>query len=127
LELKYGAGMTETLTNIQMVRPRETRQALGLWVRLARQRLNWTQPMLAAKSGVPVATLSRLEREGQGGLESFLRVLQALGGLDSFHAQCQEQIRKASLPSDISRLNEPLSPIRKRVRIRAQPKGRIGA
>lgn len=119
--------MTETLTNIQMVRPRETRQALGLWVRLARQRLNWTQPMLAAKSGVPVATLSRLEREGQGGLESFLRVLQALGGLDSFHAQCQEQIRKASLPSDISRLNEPLSPIRKRVRIRAQPKGRIGA
>jgi transcriptional regulator with XRE-family HTH domain len=119
--------MNETLTNFQMVRPREMRQALGLWVRLARQRLNWTQPMLAAKSGVPVATLSRLEREGQGGLESFFRVLQALGGLDSFHAQWQDRIRKASLPSDISRLNKPLSPVRKRVRVREQPKGGGGA
>ena len=66
---------------IQMARPRETRQVLGQWVRLARQRLGLTQPLLASKSGVSVATLSRLEREGQGGVDNLLRVLQALGEL----------------------------------------------
>jgi transcriptional regulator with XRE-family HTH domain len=112
--------MKEDQNILQMIRPRETSQALGQWLRLVRQRRNLTQTMVASKSGVPVATLSRLEREGFGGLDSFLRVLSALGGLDSFHAEIQELIRKASLPSDISELQATGSPIRKRVRVRRQ-------
>jgi len=102
---------------IQMARPRETRQVLGQWVRLTRQRLGLTQPLLASKSGVSVATLSRLEREGQGGVDNLLRVLQVLGKLDGFHAHVQELLRKASLPHDLSEMKKPAPP-RQRVRLR---------
>ena len=107
---------------IQMARPRETRQALGQWVRLTRQRLGLTQPLLASKSGVPVTSLSRLEREGQGGVDNLLRVLQALGELDGFHAHVQELLRKASLPHDLSEMKKPAPP-RQRVRLRKIPEG----
>lgn len=105
---------------IQMMRPRETRQALGQWVRLVRQRQGLTQPLLASKSGVPVASLSRLEREGQGGVDNLLRVLQALGELDGFYAHVQELLQKASLPNDLAELKNP-SPPRQRVRLRKLP------
>lgn len=73
--------------------------------------------MLASRSGVPVATLSRLEREGQGGVDNLLRVLQALGALDGFHLHVQELLRKASLPQDLSEIKRPAPP-RQRVRLR---------
>jgi transcriptional regulator with XRE-family HTH domain len=114
--------MTEDMihTAMQMARPRETRQVLGQWLRLTRQRLGLTQPLLASKSGVPVSTLSRLEREGRGGVDSLLRVLQALGELDGFHAHLQELLRKAALPQDLSELKNP-APARRRVRLRKPP------
>jgi transcriptional regulator with XRE-family HTH domain len=107
---------------LQMARPRETRQLLGQWIRLTRQRIGLTQPLLASKSGVSVTTVSRLEREGQGGVDNLLRVLQALGELDGFHAHVQELLRKASLPSDLSELKQPARP-RLRVRLRRSPEG----
>jgi len=73
--------------------------------------------MLSSRSGVPVATLSRLEREGAGGLDNLMRVLQALGELDGFHTQLKEHLRQASLPGDISELQRP-SRTRQRVHIR---------
>jgi transcriptional regulator with XRE-family HTH domain len=106
---------------IQITRPREARQALGQWIRLTRQRLGLTQPMLASKSGVPVTTLARLEREGQGGVDALLRVLQALGELDGFNARIQELLRKASLPQDLSEIKKATSR-RQRVRLRKHPK-----
>jgi transcriptional regulator with XRE-family HTH domain len=106
--------------SLQAARPKDTRRVLGQWLRLARQRLEWTQPMLSSKSGVPVATLSRLEREGAGGTDTLLRVLQALGELDGFHAYLQERLRLASLPRDLSELPRAARP-RQRVR-RSQPK-----
>ena len=114
--------MTDYSINIaiQMTRPREIRQALGQWVRLMRQRSGLTQPLLASKSGVSVTTLSRLEREGQGGVDNLLRVLQALGELDGFHAHVQELVRKASLPNDLSEIKKPAPP-RQRVRLRKSP------
>lgn len=116
--------MTDPMNQIavQLVLPRETRLLLGQWIRLARQRLGLTQPLLASMSGVPAATLSRLEREGQGGLDNLLRVLQALGELDGFHAHLLELVRKAALPLDLSELNKP-SPLRQRVRLRKRPEG----
>ena len=114
--------MTDSVTHdaIQITRPRETRQALGQWIRLTRQRLGLTQPLLAAKSGVPVATLARLEREGQGGVDNLLRVLQALGELDGFNARVQELLRKASLTHDLSEIKKTTSR-RQRVRLRKPP------
>jgi transcriptional regulator with XRE-family HTH domain len=102
---------------LQVVRPTEARRMLGQWLRLARQRLEWTQPMLSSRSGVPVTTLSRLEREGAGGIDALMRVLQALGALDGFHAHIREFLRQASLPRDLADL-PPLPKPRQRVRIR---------
>lgn len=107
---------------IQLARPRETRQLLGHWIRLARQRLGMTQQLLASKSGVAATTLARLEREGQGGLDNLLRVLQALGELDGFHARVREQVRTASLPDDLFKMNKATPP-RQRVRLRKCPGG----
>lgn len=112
--------MNRTSNALQVARPKATRKVLGQWLRLTRQRLEWTQPMLSSKSGVPVATLSRLEREGAGGIDTLLRVLQALGELDGFHALFQERLRQASLPRDLSELPRAARP-RQRVRLN-QPK-----
>lgn len=73
--------------------------------------------MLASKSGVPVTTLSRFEREGEGSVDSLMRLLQALGELDRFHADTQERLRQASIPRDLSELQKP-SMARQRVRVR---------
>lgn len=107
--------------SLQITRPRDARQALGQWLRLARQRLELTQPALASKSGVPVSTLSRMERHGAGGMDSLMRVMAALGELDTFHAQLQERIRIASLPLDISKWEKPAK-LRQRVRLRKPKK-----
>ena len=101
--------------NLQLSRPREVRASLGKWLRLARQRLEWTLPMLASRSGVPVSTLSRLEREGQGGIDTLLRVFQALGVLDDVHGLLQDQLRRASIPVDLDELDTQAKP-RQRIR-----------
>lgn len=108
-------GWMVTIDHIQLTHPKDSRIALGQWVRAMRQRAQWTQPMLASKTGVAVSSLSRLEREGAGSIDSFLRVLQALGELNTFHTEIQERLRKANLPLDISDLKTPRRP-RQRVR-----------
>jgi transcriptional regulator with XRE-family HTH domain len=100
----------------QVARPRDVRLEVGGWLRAARQRQNLTLPMLASASGVPVTTLHRLEREGQGGLEAFLRALHALGLLDEFQGAIRERLRLASLPADLAELDRPRR-IRRRVRV----------
>lgn|GEM_PF-1510983 len=107
---------------LALVRPREARHALGRWLRLARQRMVWTQAMLASKAGVPVATLSRLEREGEGSIDAVFRALQALGELDGVNAFVQERLRLASLPSDLADIGKN-SPVRQRIRPAKNPKG----
>ena len=102
---------------LQIALPHEVMLALGQWLRLVRQRQELTQPMLASKSGVPVTTLSRLERTGEGSIDSLMRALHALGELDRMNEYIDEQHRRASLPRDISEI-QPLAAQRKRVRIR---------
>jgi hypothetical protein len=81
--------------------------------------------MLASKTGVPVATLSRLEREGLGSIDATLRVFQALGELDGFNAFVLERVRLASLPTDLANIEEaPL--VRQRVRPTTGAKGGHG-
>ena len=97
--------------------PTEAQLSLGRWLRLNRQRQELTLSMLSSKSGVPVMTLSRLERTGKGSVDAFTRALMALGELDHFNAYIQEQMRKASLPQDISEIeNSPRQRLRVRIR-----------
>ena len=76
--------------------------------------------MLASRSGIPVTTLSRLEREGQGGVDSLLRVLHALGLLDAVDAALRERLRLAALPKNLDELDHP-PVLRQRVRRRKTP------
>ncbi|HSS33951.1 MAG TPA: helix-turn-helix domain-containing protein [Solirubrobacterales bacterium] len=69
--------------------------------RIARTRLerNLSQASLAAEAGVSKTTLERLERGGGIQLESFIRILRALGQLDRLDVVVSEP-----LPSPIERL-----------------------
>ena len=97
--------------------PKEVRTHLGQWLRRTRQRREWTLPMLSSRSGVPVSTLSRLERKGNGGIDALLRVLQALGMLDEVDQILREHLRRALLPETLAKRDDAL-PERKRIRPR---------
>lgn len=56
--------------------------ALGALLAGHRKNRHLTQPQLADKAGIGVATLVRLENTGQSNLDNFLRVLRALRLLD---------------------------------------------
>ena len=73
-----------------------------LGTRIARTRLeqNTSQASLATEAGVAKTTLERLERGGGIQLESFVRILRALGLLDRLDLVVSEP-----LPSPIERLD----------------------
>ena len=58
-------------------------QMLRGWLRTERQRLRWTQAELARRSGVPAATISRLELTGLGSTDAVFKILFALNRLDA--------------------------------------------
>lgn len=103
-------------TFMQLSTPRQTSISLGRWLRLSRQRFQWTQAMLSVKSGVPVATISRMERSGQGSIESLLRLLHAMGGLDVMDSWIAERIRLASFPTDLRDIQPTIRRERQRIR-----------
>jgi hypothetical protein len=74
--------------------------------------------MLSMRSGVPVASISRLERTGQGSIESFFRLLHAMGDLDVFDAWVAERIRLAMIPLDLRDM--PPSHVHPRQRVRSK-------
>ena len=103
---------------IALVEPRDFTAALGGLVRALRQRADWTQPELASRSGVPVSTLSRLERTGLASTDRLARVLFAPDALDSLAARR----RLADLPTDL-RSFRPGAPKPARIRHRRAAKG----
>ena len=100
---------------ISLIEPRDFTAALGELVRALRRRANWTQPELASRSGVPVATLSRLERTGLASIDRLARVLFALDALDAFQDFLAARRRLADLPTDL-RSFRPDAPKPSRVR-----------
>ena len=70
-------------------------------VRLARQREEWTQADLARRSGVPMTTISRLERTGLASTDTLFKVLFALNRLDAFADMLKEQLRLVKFPKTL--------------------------
>ena len=89
---------------------------LRSWVRAERQRLRWTQSELSRRSGVPAATISRLELTGLASTDALLKILFALNRLDALMDFLKERLRLAELPMT---LQEPMriKPVQ-RVRMR---------
>ena len=100
---------------ISLIEPRDFTIALGGLIRALRHRADWTQPELASRSGVPVATLSRLERTGLASTDRLARVLFALDALEAFQDFLASRRRLADLPTDL-RSFHPHAPKPSRIR-----------
>ena len=85
-------------------------------VRLVRQREEWTQADLARRSGVPMTTISRLERTGLASTDTLFKVLFALNRLESFEDMLKEQLRIIKFPKTLAGDFEPVPSVVKRVR-----------
>ena len=85
-------------------------------VRLARQREEWTQADLARRSGVPMTTISRLERMGLASTDTLFKVLFALNRLDVIEDMLKEQLRLVKFPKTLDGDFESAPKVVKRVR-----------
>ena len=85
-------------------------------VRLARQREEWTQADLARRSGVPMTTISRLERTGLASTDTLFKVLFALNRLDAFEDMLKAQLRLVKFPKTLEGDIEPAPKVVHRVR-----------
>ena len=104
---------------LPLITPDEVLTFLRSWLRTERQRLRWTQAELSRRSGVPSATISRLELTGLASTDAVVKILFALNRLDALMDFLKEQQRLANMPTT---LQEPLrtKPIL-RVRARKEP------
>ncbi|WP_144638386.1 helix-turn-helix transcriptional regulator [Bordetella genomosp. 13] len=73
--------------------PDEIGQELGQRVRLTRLAQDLTQAELARRAGVSIGTLRHLERQGDCGLGTVIRIAQALGVERGFDALFQPAIQ----------------------------------
>ena len=85
-------------------------------VRLVRQREEWTQADLARRSGVPMTTISRLERTGLASTDTLFKVLFALNRLDAIEDMLKEQLRLVKFPKTLDGDFESAPKTVKRVR-----------
>ena len=85
-------------------------------VRLARQREEWTQADLARRSGVPMTTISRLERTGLASTDTLFKVLFALNRLEAVADMLKAQLRLVKFPKPLEGDFEPAPKVVHRVR-----------
>ena len=86
---------------ISLITPADVLGSLRGWLRTERQRLRWTQAELARRSGVPAATISRLELTGLGSTEAVFKMLFALNRLDAVADFLKERQHYAGLPTTL--------------------------
>ncbi|TKC09725.1 helix-turn-helix transcriptional regulator [Pedobacter frigoris] len=67
---------------MSLISPSKAQQKLAENVRNRRLSMELTQEGLAERSGVPLATLRNFEQKGSISLESFLKLLMVVGGLE---------------------------------------------
>lgn len=71
---------------ISLISPSKAQQKLAGTIREKRLIQDLTQEGLADRSGVPLATLRKFEQKGSISLESFLKLVWVLGGLEEMLA-----------------------------------------
>lgn len=89
---------------ISFITPSKAQKVIAENIRERRLTLDFTQEGLANRSGVPLPTLRKFEQQGIISLESFLKILMALGNL--------EDVVKATAPQQVpfSSIDEVLKP-----------------
>ena len=99
--LWYYQGMSDLSNILTLVTPEDVLAELKTLVRLVRQREAWTQADLARRSGVPMTTISRLERTGLASTDTLFRILFALDKLDPLADMFKEQLRLTKFPKTL--------------------------
>ena len=101
---------------ISVIEPSDVLVMLRKLLRTERQRLRWTQVELSRRSGVPAATISRLEMTGLGSTDAVLKVLFALNRLDVLADFIRERQRLADMPTTLRKepRNKPVLRVRMR-------------
>jgi len=98
---------------ISLFTPLDTQLALGQEVARVRLARNWSQRSLAARAGVSLPTVSRLERGQSVGLDVFLRVAGALDWLGRLLAAVQEAQASVSSFASLDELEKARRPRRR--------------
>ena len=110
--------MTDLSNILPLTTVEDVLASLRELVRLVRQREEWTQADLARRSGVPMTTISRLERTGLASTDTLFKVLFALNRLDAFEAMLKAQLRIVKCPKTLDGNLESAPKVVKRVRHR---------
>jgi transcriptional regulator with XRE-family HTH domain len=92
----------------------KAQQRLAENMRKRRLALELTQEGLAERSGVPLPTLRKFEQKGQISLESLLKLLMVLGGIEEFIKATQPKVAEFTSIDEVLSANR--SPVRKRGR-----------
>jgi len=92
----------ETIDVLSLTTPNDALATLRTWLRRERQRVRWTQAELSRRSGVPPATLSRLELTGLASTDVLMRVLFALNRLEALEVFLKERLRLANIPQTLA-------------------------
>jgi len=71
-----------TTIMISLISPSKAQAKLAAHTRARRLSMELTQEGLAERSGVPLATLRKFEQKGSISMESFLKLLMVIGGLE---------------------------------------------
>ncbi|WP_316846021.1 helix-turn-helix transcriptional regulator [Pedobacter psychrodurus] len=67
---------------ISLISPSKAQDKIAKNIRAKRLSIGFTQEGLAERSGVPLATLRKFEQKSLISLESFLKLLMVIGGLE---------------------------------------------
>ena len=110
--------MNISMDSISMTSPGDALALLRTWLRTERQRVSWTQRELARRSGVPAASISRLERTGLASTDALFRVAFALRQLEAVGDFLKERQRLASVPVSLEAL--PRRKVVQRVRMKKE-------
>ena len=110
--------MTDLSNILPLTTVEDVLASLRELVRLVRQREEWTQADLARRPGVPMTTISRLERTGLASTDTLFKVLFALNRLDAFEDMLKAQLRIVKFPKTLDGNLESAPKVVKRVRHR---------
>ncbi|AFL84748.1 Helix-turn-helix protein [Belliella baltica DSM 15883] len=86
---------------ISLISPSKAQQKIAANIRERRLLLELTQEGLAERSGVPLATLRKFEQKGMISLESLLKLLLVVGGLEEIVNTLKPQKSKFASIDDV--------------------------
>ncbi|PCJ89745.1 MAG: transcriptional regulator [Hyphomicrobiales bacterium] len=101
---------------MSLITPLKAQQKLAENVRARRLAMELTQEGLATRSGVPLPTLRKFEQKGSISLESFLKIILILGGLDDVVQAMNPKQTAFSSIDDVLKNND--KPTRQRGRLK---------